>query len=187
MFVFPIGVVTVTDFALRVAFAAMMQLACTVVAVGTGPVIVQVTPPFPPVMVTAVAPVRRVPVRVTGTVVLRVPDVGVIEVSVGPITVNVTALLVPPGVVTVTFLAVVAAEAVIVNVAVICVALTTVTLLTVKPVPDTVTAVAPVKLVPVRVTATAEPRTPVLGAIDVSVGAFVAPPPPVNSTAPGSK
>jgi len=63
---FPIGVATVT-FLVPVAPFEITQLAVTVVAVGV-PVTVQVTPPPPPI-VTPVAPVRLVPVRVTGTVV----------------------------------------------------------------------------------------------------------------------
>ena len=78
--VVPIGVVTVTFLALRVAPAVIAQLALTVVAVDVIPV--QVTPP--PKMVTAVAPVRLVPVRDTGTVVPWVPVGGLIEASVGP-------------------------------------------------------------------------------------------------------
>ncbi len=53
-----------------------------------------------PGAVTAVAPCRFVPVRVTGTAAPRTPDVGAIEVSVACITVNGTVLLFPPGVVT---------------------------------------------------------------------------------------
>ena len=60
------------------------------------------------VTITTADPVfRLVPVRVTTTALPRAPVVGVIEVSVGEgaSTVNVTALVVPPGVVTVTLLA----------------------------------------------------------------------------------
>jgi hypothetical protein len=132
--------------------------------------------------------VKFVPVRVTRMLALpRTPVLGAIEVSVGAggaITVNVTALLVPPDVVTVTFLAVSAAVLAIVKVAVTVVGFTTVRLLTVTPLPDTFTADAPVRLVPVKVTpATVVPRTPVVGAIEVSVGAGTV---PWNSTAPTS-
>ena len=65
MFVVPIGVVTATLLALRTAPAVIAQLALTVMEVDVIPV--QVTPP--PEMVTAVAPVKLVPARVTGTVV----------------------------------------------------------------------------------------------------------------------
>ena len=68
---------------------------------------------------TAVVPVRLVPVIVTGTLVPRRPEVGEIEASVGPCTVNVTVLLVAPFVVLLTFLAVSPAPGVIVKVAVI--------------------------------------------------------------------
>jgi len=66
----------------------------TVVAVGV-PFMVQVT--SVPDTFTAVAPDRLVPVRVTatGTPAVREPDVGEIEVSVGP-TMNVTLLEVTP-------------------------------------------------------------------------------------------
>src|ERR1700675_1136380 len=124
-----------------------------------------------PDTVTAVVPVRLVPVRVTGTAVPLAPDVGEIEVSTGPTTVNVTGPLTPPAVVTVTVLPVIAAVFAMVNVAVIVVEFTTVTALTVTPVPDTAKVDPARKLVPARVTGTAVPRTPVLGVIDVSVGA----------------
>jgi hypothetical protein len=70
-------VVTLTLRALRAAPALMEQLALTVVAVDVIPV--QVMPP--PEIVTAVAPVRLVPVKVTGTVVPWVPAEGLIEIS----------------------------------------------------------------------------------------------------------
>ena len=60
--------------------------------------------------------------------------------------------------------------------AVIDVALLTVKLLTVTPVPDTVTAVAPVRLVPVRATVMLLPRwrnVEELGAIELRVGALL--------------
>ena len=78
--VVPIGVVTVTFLALRAAPAVMAQLALTVVAVDVIPV--HVTPP--PEMVTAVAPVRLVPARDTGTVVPWVSVDGLIETIVAP-------------------------------------------------------------------------------------------------------
>jgi len=108
--------------------------------------------------------------------------VGPANVTVAPVTVNVTELLVPFGVVTVTFLAVSGAPAPIVKVAVIVVLLTTTRALTVTPVPDTFTAVAPVRFVPVRVTGTAVPRTPEVGAIEARVGGG----PGWSSTAPTS-
>jgi hypothetical protein len=124
----------------------------------------------PPVPVIAVAPVRLAPVSVTKMVVLCNPVAGAIEVSVAPCTVNV-AVAVPPGVVMVTVLAESVAPVVMVKVAVAVVELVTVKPLTVTPVPDTVREVAPVRFVPVSATGTAVPRTPVLGAIEVTVGA----------------
>ena len=151
VFVGPIGVVTLTFLALRVAPAVIAQVALTVVAVEVIPV--QVTPV--PEIVTPVAPVRLVPLKLTGTLVPRTPVPGLTAVSVGPCTVNVTLPLVPPGVVMLTFLAVTAAPAVMVNVVVAVVAFTTVTAPTVTPPPEIATAVpAVVKLVPVRVTGT---------------------------------
>jgi len=162
---FPCGVATVTFRADCVAPLVIVQLALTDVAVELMPP--QVMPP--PDIVTPVAPDRLVPVSVTGTVVPWVPVVGLIAVSVAPCTVKVTALVVPSGVVTVTFLFVSPAVVVIVNVAVTVVSLTTATLLTLTPVPETVTPLAPVSPAPVRVTLTAEPRNPDEGAIDDSV------------------
>jgi hypothetical protein len=130
--------------------------------------------PVPPVTVNPVAPVKLVPVRVTATPLPLKPEFGAIEIRVGAgglVTVNVTVLLVPPGVTTATFLAVSAAPAVMVKVAVTVVLFTTTRLLTVTPAPDTLMAEAPVRLVPVSVTGTAVPLTPELGAIEASVGA----------------
>jgi hypothetical protein len=81
-------------------------------------------------------------------------------------------LLVPPGVVTVTFLAETVAAAEMVNVAVMVDGFTAVTPLTVTPAPDTATELpVAVKLVPISVTETAVPRTPPVGAAELSVGA----------------
>jgi hypothetical protein len=104
----------------------------------------------------------------------RAPVAGAIELNTGPSTVKVSVLLVPPGVVTLTVLAESVAVPEIVNVVVIVVEFTTVMAPTVTPVPDTA-AVVPVavKLVPVRVTGTAAPRRPVLGATEFSVGTGV--------------
>jgi len=80
------------------------------------------------------------------------------------VTVNVTALLVPLGAVTVTFRAPVAAFAAIVNVAVSDVGPVTFTALTVTPAPLTCTVVWPTtKSVPVIVTFTALPTFPEFG------------------------
>jgi hypothetical protein len=119
---------------------------------------------------TVVTPVRPMPVRVTGKLVPRTPELGLIAVRKGP-TVNVTALLAEPAPVTVTFLRPTVAVDKIVKVAVTVVSLTTVTALAVTPLPDTVTVVTPVRLVPVRVTGKLVPRIPELGLMDVSVRA----------------
>jgi hypothetical protein len=110
--------VTVTVLAPSAAPTVIAQFALTVVAVEL-PVMLQVTPA--PDTVTAVAPVKPVPDRVTGTAVPRAPEVGAIEVRAGPSNVKVTPPLVPPGVVTVTVLVAGVREAVaeIANVAVI--------------------------------------------------------------------
>jgi hypothetical protein len=71
---------------------------------------------------TVVAPTTKfVPIKVTGTVVPWTPLLGLMEVTVGGggVTVNVAALLVPPGVVTVTLAASRVAVAAMVKVAVI--------------------------------------------------------------------
>jgi hypothetical protein len=187
----PTGVVTLTVWAPVVALAAIVQVALTEVAVGV-PVIVQVTPLAD--TFTAVAPVRLVPVRVTAGAVPCVPDVGAIEVSAGPVpTVNVTLLVVPPGVVTLTFRPPCAAVDVIVQFAVTVVAVGVPLMAQVMPLPDTFTAVAPVRLVPVRVTATTllpkGGRVADVGAIEVSVGVTATQlpvAPTENSTAPTS-
>src|SRR5258708_25728858 len=80
-----------------------------------------------------VAPATKfVPVSVTGTVLPRMPLVGLIEVSVGAggVMLNADGGDVPPGVVTVTFTDPAGAAAPMTKLAVTCVALTTETLLT---------------------------------------------------------
>lgn len=134
-----------------------------------------VTPP-PEMLIDVPAVVKLVPVKVTVAVVPCAPDVGEIPVRVGGggfDTVKVREPLVPPAVVTVTFLLLVLALGAITKLAVTWVALTYVTLVTVTPVPLTLTASpAAEKLVPAKVTtATVFPRNPVFGVIDVSVGA----------------
>src|ERR1700740_3660272 len=100
----------------------------------------------------AVAPVRLAPTIVNATPEEpRIPDVGAIEVSVGPTTVNVTAGLtgvVPIGVVTVTVLVVSAAPAEIVQVALTVVEFEVDALIVQVIPPPAFTAVAPLKLVP---------------------------------------
>lgn len=133
-----------------------------------------VTPP--PVPVNPVAPVKPVPVIVTGTASVPVAgcvaEFGAIEVIVAP-TVNATVLLAPvaPATVTVTLWVPGAAVAEMVKVAVAVVELVTFTALTVTPPPETATVVNPsTKLVPVSVTGTVVPRAPRDGAIEVNVG-----------------
>jgi hypothetical protein len=178
---FPLGVWTVTVLAVVPAVIATVKVAVTVVAF-TLVKLLTVTPV--PDTVTPVADPKPVPVMVTGTAVPRRPVLGETPVTVGAATVKVTALLVPPAETTVTFLAVSPAVPEIVNVAVTVVGLTTLTALTVTPVPDTFTAVTPDRFVPVRVTGTLVFRPPELGAIVLSTGADT--PAPWNSTAPTS-
>ena len=165
------------------AVLEIFKVAVTWVAETTVRLVTGISAPIP---VTANVPVRFVPVNVTVTAVPRAPDVGLIDVSVGgggAVIVNVTGLLTPPGVETVTFLAPRVAKLAMAKVAVTLVSLTTVTLLTVTPVPVMFTANVPVRLVPVSVTGTEVPRKPVLGEMEVSVGA---PAVLMNSTAPAS-
>src|SRR2546430_4576501 len=139
-----------------------------VICKGAAPVLVTVI-----TLVTAARDVGIVNVRVrTPSTVPSVPLVAEVKLSVPAVTVNVTALLVPAGVVTLTVLAESVAVFEIVKVVVAVVGVTT-RAPTVTPVPDTFTAVAPVRLVPVKVTGTAMPRPPVLGAIEVRVGTGV--------------
>src|SRR5207302_888159 len=83
-------------------------------------------------------------------------------------TVKVTALLAPPAVVAVMLCAPVAAFAAITRVAVIWVAVTVGAAAVVMPAGRF--SVAPVRLVPVRVTATLAPTAPEVGAIEASAG-----------------
>jgi hypothetical protein len=148
-------------------------------------------PAVPPVAVllTVMVPLFVV---VLAVVVVKA-GVGPANAAVPPRTVNVTVLEGPPPVVTLTVLFPSAAPAVIVKVVLIVVEFATTNAPWVTPVPEMVIAVAPVRLVPVRVTARfVRPRTPVLGAIVVSVGAAgattvnvtepVVPPPVVTVT-----
>lgn len=131
-----------------------------------------------PAPLTAVVPVRKLPVNVTVSLVPRAPVFGAIEVRLpgGVVTVKVTALLVPPAdAVTVTFLAPAEAPGLIVKVAVTEVSLCTAMLFTVIPPPDTFTAVVVVRPAPVRVTVTTvvwpgAGRAPNVGAMLVSAG-----------------
>jgi hypothetical protein len=173
--VVPIGVVTPMFLIPVVAELDTLSVALIVVEFTTVKVPgASVTPPPSPV--NPVAPVKFAPLMTTGTASVPVDgcvaEFGLMEVIVAPCTVNGTVLLVPPGVVTLTLRTLRAAPVEMVKVALICVILITVTPLTATPPPETATVVAPaMKLVPVNVTATAVPRTPVGGAIEVKVGA----------------
>ena len=135
-----------------VMVAVMVVLLTTTTLLMVTPVAAGVT--------TTVAPVTKfVPVSVTFWNVPRTSVAGAMDVNVGAggaITVNVPALVVPAGVVTVTFLAPNVAFGAMVKVVVMVVAVT-VNGPTVMPPPDTFTAVAPVRPVPVIVTFTTVP------------------------------
>lgn len=188
----PAGVVIVTFLAVSVAVGEMVSVVVAISEVPPGPPptvttgAVAVTPP--PLTVTAVAPAKLVPLSVTGTLVPLAPALGEMEVRSpgGMITVNVTALLVPAGVVTVTFLAALVVPAENMIVAVTVVSPVTVRPVTVAP-PDTLTAVVPVNPVPVRVIGIGVPRLPEVGLIEVSTGPvrvygrLLVSPPPVRT------
>jgi hypothetical protein len=179
----PAGVERLTFLTPVGALGPMLKVPVTVVEFTTTKLVavMRLPNPFP-----IVAPVRFVPVKVTLTLVPCAPVLGAIEVRVGPNTVNVTALLVPFGVVTVTFLVVSPAVVVIEKVAMISESLTTVIEVTVTPAPETFTEVAPARAtrsLPIKVTATFVPRSPVLGVIEDSFGPLAL---FRNSTAPTS-
>src|SRR5579863_1296776 len=101
----PFGEVTLTVRVVVLAVAGMAQFAVTVVPSAVDVTLEQVmTLPVPvPDMLTDVAPARPLPLSVTGTVVPRLPEVGLIDVRVGPATVNeLLRVAAPPLVVTVT-------------------------------------------------------------------------------------
>ena len=138
----PPGVVTVMPRVPSVAPDDVLIVAVMVVELTT--VTAPTDTPLAGATTLTVAPllVNPVPKSVTGVGVPRRPAAGLIEPRVGAggaTTVNVTALLVPAGVATVTFLAVSAALAEIVNVVFSSVSLTTVMPPTVMPPPDTLT------------------------------------------------
>ena len=123
----------------------------------------------------AAGDVKLVPLRLTDTVAPLLPDDGVMEVSVGAalggaVTVKVRAAVVPPAVVTVTLREPVLAAAAMVKVALIRVAFTMATLLTLTPDPLTATVAPDEKLVPSSVTGTAAPCAPLAGVTLESVG-----------------
>ena len=178
--------VTVMLWAPSVVVAAMLSVAVTVVSFTATKLLTVML--GEPGAFTDVAPVRPMPVMVTGTLVPRAPELGAIDASVGATTVNVTALLGVPPAVTVMLWAPSVVAAAMLSVAVTVVSFTATKLLTVMlGEPGAFTEVAPVSPVPVRVTATLAPRTPDAGAIDVSTGVPAVPPVPWTSTAPMSK
>jgi hypothetical protein len=165
-----------------VAALVMFRVAVAEVELTTWNVPVATLTPTPS-PVSPVAPVRLLPVRVTGTLMLPlagcVAVVGLIEVNVGPTTANVTALLVPPGVLTVMLWGPSAVVDPRLSVACTVVSFTAAKFVTlILGEPGAFTLVAPVRPVPVRVTLTLVPRKPCVGAIEVSVG-----PSAVNITA----
>ena len=146
MLVVPIGVVT--PMFLIPVVAVLNTLSVTVIVVEPTTVRLPAATLTPlPSPVNPVAPVKFVPVMVTGIATVPVggwgAEFGLIEVIVAPCTVNGSGLLAAaaPATVTVTLRVVSGATALMVKVAVICVELTTVMPLTVIPVPLTATVV----------------------------------------------
>ena len=160
-----------TFLGLRAAKLAITKFAVIVVVFTTE---IPVTDTPPPLTATEDPDVKLAPVKVTATVAPRAWALGVTELSVGRgglLTVNVTELVWMPPVVTVTLLPPVAAVFAMAEVAVIVVALCTVTLLMVMPLPETFTVDPRVeKFVPVSVTLTVVPRKPPFGETAVRVG-----------------
>ena len=125
-----------------------------------------------PLKLMVVAPVWKfVPVSVSLTVVPCAPMTALSEVSVGAggLTVKATALVVTPREVMLTFCMPSVALAAITKLAVIEVGLATVTLFAVIPVPPNEMVAGAKKFVPVRVTGTVEPSSPLLGEMEASV------------------
>lgn len=153
----PPGVVTFTSRVSRAAAASITRVAFRKEALMTS---MEVTLIPVPLTVTVVPDTKFVPEITTLIVLPVVQKEGEIEVSSGAVddtTENVTALLAPSGVVTLTVRAPAAASAAMVNVAVNDVSLTS-TELTVTPVPLTESVVAKgANLRPVSVTATLVP------------------------------
>jgi hypothetical protein len=168
--------VTTSMFTLPIAALVVLVKVAVIEVALTKATLVMVKPGTAGVATTVDPAIKFVPVRVTFTDVPRSSELGVMDVSVGPAaatTVNVTALVVPFGVLTVTFRTLNEAVAEMVKVAVTSVALTAAKLLTVIPPPVTFTAVAPVRLWPTRVTFTTVPGDPEFGVIELRVGLVV--------------
>jgi hypothetical protein len=161
----PLVVDTVTG-VLPLALAAMVKVAVICVELTTLmplTVIPELDQPMP------VTLMKFVPVKVTGTAEPGDPLLGLMLVRFGGggLTVKFTELLVPPVVVTET--EPLMALAPMVNVAVICVGLTTLTPLTEIPA-GTLIVAGETKFVPVKVTGTMVLCVPLLGAMEVRVG-----------------
>jgi hypothetical protein len=173
MVAFPPGVNTVTVLAEAVRVVFIVRFTVIVVEETTVTVPTVTPPPFISTLVPFV--VKLEPMIVTGTVVPRTPELGVIDDTVGDgglFTVNVKALVSPFGVLTMTGLGLGTAVGETVKVAVTVESFTTVNELTVTPAPA-VTAVAPVRPEPEMVTGTMVPSTPAAGVIEVNAGITV--------------
>lgn len=185
--VFPPGLVKETFRAVRVALGERANVAVTVSGEFGHPVpvtvvLMLVTVIPEPVPLTAVEPAIPHPVKDTVSEVPWAPVFGAMELKVpgGTTIVKVTALLVLVVpltlVVTVTFLAPPVAKGEIASVAVTCVSLPTVTPVAVTPNPETLTAVLPVRPLPVSVIGTVVrivPRLAEAGLIEVSTGPLI--------------
>jgi len=160
-------VVTVTFLAPTAALAAIVNVALICVLL-----VMLRLPTVTPAPAPTVAPLTKLePFKVTGTLVPWKPEFGLTPVSVGAsgLMVKVAGALVPLEVVTVMLAGPSGAFPEIVKFAVICVLLTTVTFVTVIFAPAL--TIEPLrKLVPVKVTGTVVPTTPLAGDTDVTVG-----------------
>src|SRR5206468_1053985 len=166
----PLGVVTVTVLAPSPAPAAIVTVMGRLVAVP--PVSMVAVTPLP-LNVTAVAPPRPVPLMVAGWLVPAAPEDGVIPVTTGPPEFTVKPLNagdVPIGVVTVKVRVSVDAPAAIVTVMGRLVAVPPVPKVAVTPLPLKLTAVAPLRLVPLMVAGTLVPGIPEDGLIPIIAG-----------------
>ncbi len=150
-----------------VAVEAITTVAVTVVLVDA-PVIVALTPELPETM--ALAAERFVPVKVTGNDVPTVPLLGdtLVSVGVAGLMVNGNGTVWPPTV-TPRVYAPVAAVALITTVA-LTVVLDVPVIVALTPVLLDTTAVAPERLVPLKVTGNVVPTVPLLGVTLVNVG-----------------
>ena len=165
----PLGVVTVTVLAPSPAPAAIVTVMGRLVAVP--PVSMVAVTPLP-LNVTAVAPPRPVPLMVAGWLVPAAPEDGLIPVIIGTdVTVKpLNAGDVPIGVVTVKVRVSVDAPAAIVTVMGRLVAVPPVPMVAVTPLPLKLTAVAPLRLLPLMVAGTLVPGIPEDGLIPVIAG-----------------